>query len=348
MITIKKIAEIANVSPGTVDRIIHNRGQVSQENVDKVNAIIKEYGFKKNIFASNLAFNKKFRFVVFLPKHEGLEYWQAPIDGIKKASEEFSRFGVTIDYHFYKYDSASFKKMARKVLELDCDGLLFAPIFKEDSILFLNEFKNKNIPIIMIDSNINEIEGVSYIGQDAIQSGYLAGRLISFTKKDINKVLIIKITREIENTSVYLQRIKGFYSFFEDHEELTNFKFTEINIKDSDVKKLDTKMFEGIDSIFIPNSRIHIVAQFLKEKNIKGIRIVGYDLLKKNIQFLEDETIEFLINQKPEEQGYRGISHLYKKVVLNEEVEETFYMPLEIILKENYSSILQVVNTNKK
>ncbi len=90
MITIKKIAEIANVSPGTVDRIIHNRGQVSQENVDKVNAIIKEYGFKKNIFASNLAFNKKFRFVVFLPENEGLEYWQAPINGIEKASDEFS------------------------------------------------------------------------------------------------------------------------------------------------------------------------------------------------------------------------------------------------------------------
>lgn len=338
MITIKKIAEIANVSPGTVDRIIHNRGQVSQENVDKVNAIIKEFGFKKNIFASNLAFNKKFHFVVFLPKNEGLEYWQAPIDGIEKASEEFSRFGVSIDYHFYKYDSASFKKMAAKVLELDCDGLLFAPIFKEDSILFLDEFKKKKIPVVMIDSNIKEIEGVSYIGQDAHQSGYLAGRLISFAKKNENKVLIIKITREIENTSVYLQRIKGFYSFFEDHKELTNFKFTEIKIKDSDVKKLDTKMFEGVDSVFIPNSRIHIVAQFLKEKNIKGIRIVGYDLLKQNIQFLEDGTVDFLINQKPEEQGYRGISHLYKKLVLKEEVEEIYYMPLEIIIKENYSS----------
>jgi LacI family transcriptional regulator len=338
MITIKKIAEIANISPGTVDRIIHNRGQVSQENVDKVNAIIKEFGFKKNIFASNLAFNKKFHFVVFLPKNEGLEYWQAPIDGIEKASEEFSRFGVSIDYHFYKYDSDSFKKMAAKVLELDCDGLLFAPIFKEDSILFLDEFKKKKIPVVMIDSNVNEIEGVSYIGQDANQSGYLAGRLISFGKKEENKVLIIKITREIENTSVYLQRIKGFYSFFEEHEELTNFKFTEINIKDSDVKKLDTKMFEGVDSVFIPNSRIHIVAQFLKEKNIKGIRIVGYDLLKQNIQFLEDGTIDFLINQKPEEQGYRGINYLYKKLVLKEEVEDVFYMPLEIIIKENYSS----------
>jgi len=340
MITIKKIAEIANVSPGTVDRIIHNRGQVSQENVDKVNAIIKEYGFKKNIFASNLAFNKKFRFLVFLPKNEGLEYWQAPIEGIEKAAEEFSRFGVSIDYHFYKYDSTSFKKMAAKVLKLECDGLLFAPIFKEDSILFLEEFKKKNIPIVMIDSNIKETQGVSYIGQDANQSGYLAGRLISFAKKEENKVLIIKITREIENTSVYLQRIKGFYSFFKEHKELTKFKFTEINIKDSDVKKLDTKIFEGVESIFIPNSRIHIVAQFLIEKNIKGIRIVGYDLLKKNIQFLEEGTIDFLINQNPEEQGYLGISHLYKKIVLKEEVEETFYMPLEIIIKENFSKRL--------
>jgi LacI family transcriptional regulator len=338
MITIRKIAEIANISPGTVDRIIHNRGQVSQENIDKVNAIIKEFGFKKNLFASNLAFNKKFRFVVFLPKNDGLEYWQGPIDGIEKASKEFSQFGVSIDYYFYKYDSVFFKKMAQKVLSLECDGLLFAPIFKEDSINFLNEFKKKNIPIVMIDSNIKEIEGVSYIGQDANQSGYLAARLISFAKKEENKVLIIKITREIENTSVYLQRIKGFYSFFEDNKDITNFKFTEINVKDSDVKTLDLEIFEGIDSIFIPNSRIHIVAQFLKKNNIKGIRIVGYDLLEKNTQYLEEGTIDFLINQKPEEQGYRGISHLYKKLVLKEEVEETFYMPLEIIIKENYFS----------
>ena len=43
---------MANVSTGTVDRIIHNRGRVSQENVDKVNALIKEYGYIKNDFAS--------------------------------------------------------------------------------------------------------------------------------------------------------------------------------------------------------------------------------------------------------------------------------------------------------
>ena len=61
MITIKKIAKLAEVSPGTVDRVLHNRGQVTQENIDKVKKIIEKYDYKINIHASNLAFNKKYK-----------------------------------------------------------------------------------------------------------------------------------------------------------------------------------------------------------------------------------------------------------------------------------------------
>ena len=37
----------------------------------------------------------------------------------------------------------------------------------------------------------------------------------------------MKITREIESTSVYLQKIKGFHSFFNENKELSNYKFSE-------------------------------------------------------------------------------------------------------------------------
>ncbi|MEZ0130401.1 LacI family DNA-binding transcriptional regulator, partial [Flavobacterium sp. LBUM151] len=141
------MAELANVSPGTVDRIIHNRGQVTQDNVDKVNEIIEQYGYKRNILASNLALNKKFRFAIFLPKYENIEYWKSQIIGIEKAAIEFKKFGVVLDYFFYDFNEESFKKEIDKVLNFECDGLLFAPIFYEESVRFLNEYEKKDIPV---------------------------------------------------------------------------------------------------------------------------------------------------------------------------------------------------------
>ncbi len=324
-----------------MDRIIHNRGQVTEENIEKVNAIIKEYGYKKNIFASNLAFNKKFKFAVFLPKNENIEYWQAPIVGISKASEELATFGVTIEYFFFDYNIKSFNKTAAKVLKLDFDGLLFAPIFYEESVSFLTEYKKKESPVVLIDSNLPEIEGIAYIGQDSYQSGFLGGKLISYGIKNESTVLILIINQNVESTSrtnVFLQRIKGFYAFFKEKQGLPKFNFTEINIKYDIENQLTKTMFEGIDCVFIPNSRVYIVAEFIKENDIKNIRIVGYELLKQNLEYLNDGVIDFLIHQKPEEQGYLGIGYLYKKVILKEPVFDLHYMPLEIIVEENYSA----------
>ncbi len=303
-----------------------------------MNAIIKEYGYKKNIFASNLAFNKKFKFTVFLPKNDNIEYWQAPIIGIKKAAEELANFGVTIDYFFFDYNITSFKKTAAKVLKLDYDGLLFAPIFYEESVSFLNEYKKKDSPIVMIDSNLPEIEDVAYIGQDSYQSGYLGGKLISYGIKNDSNIVILMINQNVESTSrtnVFLQRIKGFYAFFKEKKSLPKFNFTEINIKYDIENQLTTNMFKEIDCVFVPNSRVYIVAKFIKENNLENIRIVGYELLKQNLEYLNNGIIDFLIHQKPEEQGYMGINHLYKKVVLKEPVDTLHYMPLEIIVKEN-------------
>lgn len=324
-----------------MDRIIHNRGQVTEENIEKVNAIIKEYGYKKNIFASNLAFNKKFKFAVFLPKNENIEYWQAPIVGISKASEELATFGVTIEYFFFDYNIKSFNKTAAKVLKLDFDGLLFAPIFYEESVSFLTEYKKKETPVVLIDSNLPEIEDIAYIGQDSYQSGFLGGKLISYGIKNESTVLILIINQNVESTSrtnVFLQRIKGFYAFFKEKQGLPKFNFTEINIKYDIENQLTKTMFEGIDCVFIPNSRVYIVAEFIKENDIKNIRIVGYELLKQNLEYLNDGVIDFLIHQKPEEQGYMGIGYLYKKVILKEPVFDLHYMPLEIIVEENYSA----------
>ncbi|MFZ4106227.1 substrate-binding domain-containing protein [Flavobacterium sp.] len=337
MITIKKIAQLANVSSGTVDRVIHKRGQVTQENIDKVTAIIEKYDYKINIHASNLALNKKYKIAICIPKNNKLEYWKLPIIGIQKAAEEYKNSGISIDYFYYDYTSLSFINTCGELLNADFDGLLIAPIFYNESLIFLNEFKKKNIPIILIDSNVEDIPNRTFIGQDAFQGGVLSGKLTSLgiSNKKAN-ILIVKITREIDNTSIYPQRIKGFYSYFKNKIEFKNYKFKEVNIEEFGNGKITKKMFEGIDALFIPNSRAYLIAEFVKKNKIEGITIVGYDLLKKNIEYLNNGVINFLINQNPEHQGYLGVSYLYKKLVLKEEINIENYMPLEIIVKENY------------
>jgi hypothetical protein len=52
---VKEIARRANVSIGTVDRVIHNRKGVSENTKQKINSIIEELNFQPNKMASLLA-----------------------------------------------------------------------------------------------------------------------------------------------------------------------------------------------------------------------------------------------------------------------------------------------------
>ncbi|NJK96229.1 MAG: LacI family transcriptional regulator [Bacteroidales bacterium] len=66
-IRIKDIANLAGVSPGTVDRVIHNRGQVTEENREKILNIIDELDYKPNLLARSLATKKTTCLFLFVP-----------------------------------------------------------------------------------------------------------------------------------------------------------------------------------------------------------------------------------------------------------------------------------------
>ncbi len=57
-IRIKDIAERAGVSVGTVDRVLHDRPNVSKPARKKVEQALKEMNYQPNMYASALAYNK--------------------------------------------------------------------------------------------------------------------------------------------------------------------------------------------------------------------------------------------------------------------------------------------------
>ncbi|MCT2537209.1 LacI family transcriptional regulator [Aquibacillus koreensis] len=57
-LTIKDIARMAGVSPGTVSKVINSTGNISQKTIDKVMEVIEETGYKPSFSAKSLATKK--------------------------------------------------------------------------------------------------------------------------------------------------------------------------------------------------------------------------------------------------------------------------------------------------
>ena len=83
--TINDIARLTGLSKGTVDRVLHNRGEVSRKSYEKVMAVIRELGYEPNLYASLLAKGKERTVAVLLPSPEPGSYWELAESGVRKA-----------------------------------------------------------------------------------------------------------------------------------------------------------------------------------------------------------------------------------------------------------------------
>src|SRR6185369_6048537 len=96
-----------------------------------------------------------------------------------------------------------------------------------------------------------------------------------------------------------------------------------------------------LKGIFVSSSKgTETAASFLKSHGKNGIRLVGYDLLEKNIEYLNLGIIDFLIHQKPEQQAFEGISCLANHLIFKKEIKPINLFPLEVITRQNLSSYL--------
>jgi LacI family transcriptional regulator len=340
-IRIKDIAEKANVSIGTVDRVIHNRSEVSKTTREKILTVIKELNYEPNLIARSLATKKKNTFAVLIPYFtEDNTYWRTPMEGIEKAGTEIRDYGVRlVKFLFDQYNVDSFKKESKKVLKILPDAVLLAPVFYKESLSFVKKCESANIPYLFIDSNIKNQNNISYIGQDSFQSGYLAARLLSYGLTGSLNFMIIHVARETENTNHLRQREEGFRFFFKNNSRFRNTQIKHIFIpgseKDVTSRILKSCFHEKTDGVFV-TSNAHKVAGIMAKNKLSDIRFTGYDLTPDNLKFLEQGVIDFLICQKPFEQGYQGVFSLFNHLVLKKQVNKNSYVPIDIITRENY------------
>ncbi len=215
---------------------------------------------------------------------------------------------------------------------------MLAPFFKKESLVFIEKLKENNIPYVFIDSEIKDAGQISYIGQDSYQSGLVSGKLLELMVPEGN-ILIVHFAKEMDNQNHLVEREKGFYDWFNKNNNNKHQLFTlEVENTDNDIWMENVKnsiLDKNIKGIFVTNSKVFFIGRLIEKFNLNYLKVIGHDLVKWNIDYLKKDIVQFLICQRPEEQGYKAINKLFRYVVEKNKISELNYTSIDIITKEN-------------
>lgn len=340
-IRIKDIARLANVSVGTVDRVLHGRTGVSEASRKRVEEILKQLDYQPNMYASALASNKKYTFTCLLPQHQEGDYWTDVEMGIKRAVAAFSDFHITLSITYYdQYEYTSFLNAGDAMLQEEPDGVLLAPTIPEMTEKLTTKLKERAIPYIFIDSNVPSLSPLAFYGQKSDQSGYFAARIAMMLGQYPKEIVIFRQIKEGRlGSNQQSNREKGFRQYMQEHFPQCN--IVELNLyakrPDEDEALMDAFFAEhphmtcGITF----NSKVYIAGEYLLKHGKKNFKLIGYDLLHRNVHCLKEGAVDFLIAQQPTLQGYNGIESLCNHLIFKKEIKQCNYMPITLLAAEN-------------
>ena len=343
-ITIIDVARKAGVSKGTVDRVVHNRGEVSKKSAEKVKKAIEELRYQPNLYASLLASKKAHVIACLLPNSSKGEYWEKLHAGFLRGGESVASLNVRTRVFLYdQYDPESFNKSAEEMLASAPSGVVLPPLFKNDTLELAERLKALSIPYVYVDTKLEDADYFAYFGMPMYKSGRLCAFMLTerLPQEEVKDIALVRIIRDkTRRSDPTLDRRAGFTDFIDAYYPECSIHQVFIDPNDPEYTKAALDAFDaehpGIRMVVMFNSRIHLIADWLAAHPVKGRRVIGFDDLEKNLEAVKAEIVDVLITEHVENQSFNAVNVLadyilmYKRPSLRDN-----YMHMDILTKYN-------------
>lgn len=342
--TINDVARRAGVSKGTVDRVVHNRGEVSEKTAAKVRKAIEELNYQPNLHAALLATKNEKVIACMIPEGAEGTYWGNVHDGLMSQQENAGALGVHLEMFFYDMDDlSSFMSTGEKVLGSNPDGVILAPLFMSEASSLAGKLHDKNIPYLFIDTKLEDENCLAYIGMPKYQSGYLCASVLTLKsrKEEVMKAAIIRAKRDKAGLSdPTVSRREGFLDFMTENYpgcEVINVMIDPTSSQE-EIAGTISKALEGsgVRHIVVLNSRIHLISGFLENFVADGRMVVGFDALSKNLDMLRNGQVDVLITEKTGTMSMSAVRMMTEYLVLYKHPEhKDNHMHMDILTSLN-------------
>lgn len=333
-VTIKDIAKVAQVSRGTVDRVLNGRDGVSADTVERVRKIAQAMGYKPNSAAKALStLKKRMVFGVILPSVDN-PFFIDLIDGIHAAQKELADYGVRVILREVSgYDIDTQLHAVDELLAEDITALALLPLVDDRVAAKINEVVESGIPVVTINSDIENSKRNCYIGTDFTQSGRLAAGLMGLLREEGNVLILSGSSRLLSHH----QRVLGF-------NEVVSRRFPKLHVADTlecndnnfnayDLVSGALSRHPEIDAVYITAGGIKGACQAISKFPDRKITVVCFDDVPHIRELIAQGKIHATICQQPFRQGYEVVNYFFKYFA------DTDLSGIKTILMENIIKI---------
>ena len=344
-LTIKQIAQKAGVSVGTVDRILHNRGSVSAEAMEAVQAVLRTCNYRKNIHKSAVAFKKSGRsvsLVVAIPSSPVGEYWDLVRKGISRGLNEYGDITIDCKFAFYnQFDSFSCQEAFNSILESNVSSVIISPIFVDETIRFCNELDKRGVPYFFVDGNIPECHPVGTFMADQAVCGRLMARMVdSFTPADAEVAIFLpkRVGALMSNNSLIRTRsFREHYAAINPSRVLKEGYYSTDN-PDNNILEINEFFRENpnVKGIAVMISTGYLISDALAAVSRADVCVGGYDVTDGNARCIREDSLTFIINQHPEQHGFNCVESLLHYLLYGSmDSNPHKALSIDVVLKEN-------------
>ena len=346
-VTMKTISQMANVSVGTVDRVLNNRGRVKADVERRVRAIAELLNYRPNSVAKTLALRNK-GLKVGIVSHVAENYANFAVEqsflGIKEAFVEFADFGVSPLYHYpADFDVEAQLEAINSAVCAGVCALAVMPINDSRVSQRLDEVISSGIPVFCFINDIDTRGEHYFFGVDSFRVGFVAAGLFDMCRKTELQVAMFVPSLSLAGNQ---QLMEGFDAALKEHygnqiQKSVVCVATNDDLKSYRAVKAELSRHSEVNAVFFASGAVHGGFEAIKEVGLLGkaliITLDTSDIVRK---MMIDAAVKATIHQNARVSGYRMVKAMYDHLFYNRMPKTPrSFVESQVLTREHFVSL---------
>ena len=344
------IAEMANVSIGTVDRALHGRGGIKDATRQRILQIARQIGYTPNLAARALSVTKSIsRIGVCMPREIHFFYdqlWSGVLEEARRLGQLGIQFVNRPVQTLGHEDTQAFKELVQSGV----DGIILTAGNPKDLTPLINDAEENGIPVVCVSTDAPESKRSTVVCVEPWLNGCLAGELMGKLLPPGSKVAVVVGMLTAED---HRKKTEGFSDAFPRH--CPGGKVVAVVEGHEDEDESFQKTFDllrripTLSGLYVNTVNCLPVCRALGARGLAGkIKLITTDLFAEMSSYFQKGTITASIYQQPHRQGQIAVRLLADNLTNKTNFPPAIHLSPGVVMSSNLHLFREIRMTDAK